>query len=339
MNQRDKTTVASEISQLKRRLESLIDTDEFCHLRRAQEKLDAEKEALTKKFRAVQYFLVTFNKFSKRPRSGCISNLKRFDAMARQKTERFLNKLKKVLDHYPEAFAIYDGYMRQMESTKTENELPDKIRKDMTVISEAIADNGRKQSALIRNLDERRREIQKIIKDREEELQAISRSLPSYQTEQMKDDQPATPRPTTVYSNHRRRKSRDKSHEDTATEIASPPPVQWKLRLVFNDRGEGTPMPQKRRDFVRMLDVKLKKEKIFHVNCNSLYDKLVAMGKLNASQRPQVMHRISGEGLCCGWYKLHSGTFRVLLDFKDEERVIKFLPATHDIYQKIWYSL
>lgn len=334
MSETLKQQLIKEIDDLKQLLGSLAESDEFCYMKETLAGLKQEQEGLMEEFRIRSAFLQILIQSTKKACNSRSQNPITLPSRMEKLTNKFFDDLQKITTRMPRATSLCGQYLDCLNKNGTYFEIQKTVGKDINQVKNKIADNNDKQSRIIESYTKRRREILKLIEEKEKNLGILRQSV-----QYLKNASPLTvPAPTLGSQPHRRRKvkSQEEAGELPQTSIQSP--AQWELRLVFSDGETGEVMPGKRREFVKTLKIRLKKEKIFGINHHSLYDKLISMGKIDLIQRPQVMDKISGEGLCSGWYKLHCGTHRVLLSFDNKARIIRFLPADHGIYQKIWYS-
>lgn len=111
----------------------------------------------------------------------------------------------------------------------------------------------------------------------------------------------------------------------------------WRFFLVTNDTEEGMELPNKRERFVGVLNARLKKE-LVALDSRMLYRKLRWVCNLSPTDRAVKMDKIKRGTIFQGWYKMRLGSFRILIKFDDDRAQVRFFPATHDIYQRIYHS-
>lgn len=113
-----------------------------------------------------------------------------------------------------------------------------------------------------------------------------------------------------------------------------PTPKPWSFFLVSNDSEKGRLMPQDRKEFFDAVK-RFCKKNLVAIGGQKVYPRLLWVCQLDPALRAVKMDRIDGDGKFDGWYKLHRGSFRILLKFDDEQKELRFYLDNHDIYKKI----
>lgn len=177
------------------------------------------------------------------------------------------------------------------------------------------------------------------IKEKEKEAEALSAKIRELQPPTMPQCQPATTVSPSV-SRPRPFRTSNALKEDPPTEDVSPEnvgdPSLWRIFIRFDDNGKDMPLPNNLKDFVECLHPMLNERKLYHLDCELLYKKL--MGELRKPRdRRQRLSQIKGKKMFHKKKKVKVGKFyRLFCHFNEKERIVIFSPQTHDAYQDIW---